>query len=252
MSRRRFLFVSWAFRALRALLVCLTMQAVGIALTVAEEPGGDSQSTGKGLPPTGRARVSWKIDLHPQVAKAVRDVLIVEAEERADAGKSNRQATQMKDVLAFRGNVRVWLKDGSMTVNADEAAVTIEYPNNSRTSIDMVTVTLSGNVRGNSDGVDVTGEQLLLLLRPLQGDDAAARYDVEWKLEGAGQIEGRNFTGKADRVALVSYQEKGPSKAKRAKVVLNGNAQLKRGKSGNINGSRIEFTTDHGEFRLGS
>lgn len=240
-------FASWKLRTFCTLVACLAARAVVIT---AEVPEGDSQSGDTQLPAAGRPRVVWQTDLHPQVAKEVRDELIIEADEHSDAGKSDTRAAPMQEVSAFRGNARVRLKDGSVAVSADQAAVRVQYSKNSRTSIDMVTVTLSGNVRGHSDGVDVIGQELKLLLRPLQGDDASARYGVKWKLEGAGQIKGRNFTAKGDCVALVS-QEGDSSNSIRAKVVLNGNAHVTRGKSGRINGSRIEFTIDHGEFRLG-
>ncbi len=155
--------------------------------------------------------------------------------ERATPGGDPEEAVRVIDLDT---DVRLALQDGPMTASAERAVVTVRYQDASRTTIESVTVELSGGVQGEFDGIGASADTLTLYFRPSAQSNAAKPRPTHWTVRGRARLRGRDFLARADRVEMARDDD---DSQQSLVVKLEGHAAFKYAGKGWMAAGRIEF-----------
>jgi hypothetical protein len=174
------------------------------------------------------------------------------------AESTNRsQRTRVGRLIELKEAVRIWLKDDTVKTRADRAVVILADQKKSDTVIEKLTVTLSGDAHWESDGVEVSADELTISIRQRFQNARSTPPMIEWTVCGKAKILGSNFEGRADNVELQSFYEYGQPNRRAMSVALDGNGSLRRrGAAGKnrMEGEKMKFSLvlgrDGAEFPL--
>jgi len=188
--------------------------------------------------------------------KEVDQAVFAAAGEIAESANRS-QRTKGGRLIELKEQVRLWLKDDSIQARAARAVIIVQNQKNSTTTIEKLTVTLSGNARWASDGVEVTADELTIVVRPRLQPDTSVPPAIDWIVRGKAKVVGKNFEGSADRVEVSSSSETAPPGRKSLRLLLDGAATMSQitesgeRKSG-VQAGRIEFFPNRNELKLDS
>jgi hypothetical protein len=165
------------------------------------------------------------------------DSLKLEAGKIIERTPSDGDAADAERVIELHTAVRLTLEGGPINASADRAIVTVRYQSASRTTIESVTVGLSGRVQGSFDGIGASADTLTLCFRPAVQTKTTKPRQAHWTVVGRARLKGKDFAARADRVELARDDDESPQTLL---LKLEGNAALKYGKS-LTQGQRIEL-----------
>jgi hypothetical protein len=168
-----------------------------------------------------------------------------------EAGKIVKRATPGADpavperIIELQTDVRLTWHDGPMTASADRAIVTVRYEAASKTTVESLTVKLSGHAQWTRDGIAASADTLTLDFRPAAQTAPATGPQTHWTVNGRARLKGKNFVAKAERMEIACDDKEG----QKTRLILQGHVALRyAGESGHgqVDGGRMELRLEGG------
>lgn len=191
----------------------------------AQDPLGTSHSATRletsntGLRLSRRFDLRWDARAQDQV-----DALMLEAGEIIEASAFQGNPAPKVQGAELRADVRLQLQDKSMLAKADRAVITVRYQDTSRTTVESLTVKLSGNIQWSFGEISMTADTLTLRFRQSPKEKTTKPRTTDWTVTGRARLNGKDFAAQADRVELTRDMDEG---GQAVHVKLDGNAVVK-------------------------
>ncbi len=231
----------------------------GRTKSVVQEQAVDRSPVQAEPPETGtqvdKRRISLRIALDTGAeSQKVDQWLLADAAEIIDPAKVDGVGQEEDRVVKLRKDVQLWLDDDTVSASGDQAIFVVQHQKNSKAIVQSVKMTLSGNVRWTSGGLDATANELSVTLRPAdQGSESVSRM-TEFTLRGRARLNGGSFTGTADRIDVAPYPAKDWHTESSMRLKLDGNATLsgrtRNGGKFNTRGQFIEYVPNENRTRI--
>jgi hypothetical protein len=185
------------------------------------------------------SNVGWGVD------PRLEDSLYLEAGKIIERATPGGEAGKAERIIELQTDVRLMSHDGPMAARADRTIVTVRYRDASRTTVESLTVKLSGHAQWTRDGIAASADTLTIDFRPAEKTAPAAAPQTHWTVRGCKRLKGKNFAARAERMEIACDDKDG----QKTHLILQGHVALRyagAGGHGQVDGGRMELRLEGG------